>query len=117
MAIDCFESQPRRLGDLSGVFECDDEAAYFYLFAIDSDEGGRSGTIIDHICVATAPIDFDQASVSIRWDAREEKVALLFGQKIRAVFDTTTGKKYKSAAGSVGTSEVLPCEAIEGFSE
>lgn len=113
MAIDCFESQSRRLGDLAGVFECDDDTAYFYLYAIDKNDGG---VIIDHICIASAPIALEQASVSIRWDAREEKVALLFGRNIRAVFDTTNGKKY-GVVGSADASQVLPCEATDGFSE
>lgn len=86
-----FEGCVRSAGDRAGVFEYDGETSSFYLYDETRDADGR---IVDSIHVCSGQPDFSGSSVSIRWDAAEERVGLFIRGVVWAVFDVQRGTKY-----------------------
>jgi len=68
-----FESELRSAGDLAGVFESENDVAYFYLYDM---AGGTDRRIRDAIRILTGAPDFDQGDISVRWDDGETMVGL-----------------------------------------
>lgn len=77
---DLIESAVRREGDLAGVFECDGETGYFYLYAR---EGASGRKVLDTIQVLSGEPDFAETDVAIRWDSTEQKVGLFIKRVLR----------------------------------
>jgi hypothetical protein len=105
-----FESCIRRAGDLGGVFECDEETGYFYLFDIARDEARR---VVDAIRVLAGRPDFTQRDISVRWDRQETRVGLFIRGVLWAVFDTA-GSKY-GGEYNPNARPVIPPEVVVGF--
>ena len=89
--IDIFDNSVRTAGDYAGVFECDDDCAYFYLYKLDADVGQK---VINSIIISTNTIELIEADIVIRWNSDESIVGLLIENQIWAVFDVLNGKKY-----------------------
>lgn len=86
-----FDSLVRSAGDRAGVFECDGETAYFYLYDMEQEEGGR---VLAAIQVLSGVPDFEADDVTIRWDATDSKVGLLIRGRVWAVFDLDNDRSY-----------------------
>ena len=111
MSTDIFESCVRTTGDFAGVFECDDEAGYFYLY----ETGGNAGhKIIDSIHILSGQPDFTDTDVSVRWDQDQEKVGLFIRNMLWAVFDVKCRHRYGAVYDDTKT-PALPLEATNGF--
>jgi hypothetical protein len=88
---DIFAACERSASDYAGVFEYTAGTGYFYLH----EPGGKDGQrIIDHIWVVNTPAGFGEADVTIRWDARENRVGLFIRERLWAVFDLTINEKF-----------------------
>jgi hypothetical protein len=109
-----FDSAVRPSGDLAGVFECDEETSYFYLYETGDDGDAGAGRILDSVHVFTGTPDFVQDDIAVRWSADERKVGLFIRGELAAVFDCSSGAKY-GARYRPGERPTLPPEALEGF--
>ena len=106
-----FDSATRSAGDLAGVFEYDAEVGYFYLYETEAEDGRR---ILDHISVLSGAPDFDQQDVSIRWNAKEDKVGLFIRSQLWAVLDSAKRSKY-GGHYRPGTSPLIPVGVAAEF--
>jgi hypothetical protein len=108
---DIFESAERKGGDLSGVFESDDETSYFYLYQSNESDGQK---VLDSMHVFSGEPDFIEADISIRWDTSDQKVGLFIRGVMWAVFDVAGQTKL---GGNYGHSKnpSLPPHAHIGF--
>ena len=106
-----FKSSVRSKGDLAGVFECDSEACYFYLY---DQTRPKEHMIVDHIRISERGPDFQQNEIFIRWDESEKKVGLLIRGQVWAIFDTEAKKKHGGTYVPEGRSPV-PAEFAKSF--
>lgn len=106
-----FESAVRSAGDLAGVFECDGETGYFYLYEVDVDSGDK---IADVIWIFSGQPDFSQSDVSVRWDSSQRTVGLLIGTVLWAAFDPRSKQKFGGDYRSDGAPNI-PNEVIGQF--
>ena len=106
-----FESAVRSAGDLAGVFECDGETGYFYLYEIDADHGNK---IADAIRICVGRPNFSQSDVSVRWDHWQRSVGLLIGEVLWAAFDPGRNQKFGGDYRSDGTPNI-PKDVIGQF--
>lgn len=84
MRPDRFVSCARSAGDLAGVFEFDGETGYFYLYALEArDAEPIRGAI--HVC--SAPADFAESEVAVRWNPTETAVGLFIRGVLWAAFE------------------------------
>ena len=86
-----FASSVRSTQDLAGVFEYDGGMGYFYLY---DQRGGEEQRVVGAIRVLTTPPDFDQESITVRWDKRERHVGLFIKHVLWAAFDSNTNEKF-----------------------
>jgi hypothetical protein len=86
-----FYSAVRSAGDLAGVFECDDEVGYFYLYGIDPKVGDR---VIDSIRISAGSPTFKQDDVKIEWFDDESLVALRIKGVVCGLFDCVKNTKF-----------------------
>jgi hypothetical protein len=84
MNRDIFESSVRSKQDLAGVFECDGETCYFYLY---DQTRGQGNMVVAAIQITNEPPDFTQKDIAVEWDRSETKVGLLIRGKLWAAFD------------------------------
>lgn len=107
---DIFKSAVRSAGDLAGVLECDEDAAWFYLYDQLRDEGGILGAI--QICAGS--VDVGAPHLLVRWDETEERVGLFIRGELWAVFDARDGSR---AGGNYlpGTMPSIPSGLSRGF--
>jgi hypothetical protein len=102
MTTDIYDSSVRSAGDLAGVFECDDETGYFYLFDETRTEGDK---ILGAIQITNSRPDFRQEDIDVRWDSKEIKVGLFIRDELWAAFDET-GKRYGGMYHPGGHSDI-----------
>lgn len=81
-----FESSIRRQGDLAGVFECDEETAYFYLCSVTE---GKPGRILAATRVASGRPLVAITNAEVRWDRGQSTVGLLIDGILCAAFDSS----------------------------
>jgi hypothetical protein len=107
---DIFESSVRSHGDLAGVFECDGEEGYFFLFDLTKGTGEQGAGVI---CVHPENADLKEADVAIKWSKSEEIVGLYIRGGLCAAFDQK-GRKF---GGNYGTREApsIPARVVEQF--
>ena len=111
MVDEIFESVLRSAGDKAGVFEYDGDTGYFYLYDTEATKGQK---VVGAINLLTAPADFGEEDILIRWDANEMMVGLFIREQLWAVFDTGTGTKYGGNYVADGQSKV-PNEVVKRF--
>lgn len=73
------------------VFEYDGETGYFYLCEVSD---GDVTNIIEHLHVFSGVPDFAENDLSILWNDKESKVALLIKNIVWAIFDCENNTKY-----------------------
>lgn len=95
-----FDSAVRAAGDLAGVFEYDGETGYFYLYATG---GGAGQKVLDSIHILSGELNFMESEISVRWDAKDEKVGLFIKGVLWAIFDSRRGAKYGGNYKAGGT--------------
>lgn len=96
-----FIERIRFAGDLAGVFEYDEETAYFYLYEV----GGR---VLDALQICTnCPSILDQ-DVDVRWDKLGHKVALFVNGAFCAMFVVSTREKFGGDWCNDRTPPLLP---------
>lgn len=100
MRPDRFVSCARSAGDLAGVFEHDGETEYFYLYALEArDAEPIRGAI--HVC--SAPADFAESEVAVRWHPNGQLASrgeYLDGERIRDwEFYAEDGSRIESLSG------------------
>ncbi len=86
-----FESCVRGTGDLSGVFECDNETSYFYLYSVDARDGNK---VLDSIKIGIGKPKYSSADIEIGWSSDESVVYLRIAGAIAAVFDCVSKERY-----------------------
>jgi hypothetical protein len=106
-----FESSLRTCGDLAGVFECDGETGYFYLYEERANEGQK---VAGAIHVLTGSPDFGQEDVSVVWDTSERFVGLFIRRQLWAVFEGQNRAKH--GGDYLADSEpLIPKEIVRAF--
>lgn len=110
MEKDIFESSVRSLGDLAGVFECDGDDGYFFLFDLKKASGTQGSGVIR---VNSASADFGASDVSIKWSKSEDVVGLYIRGILWAAFDQQ-GRKF---GGDYGTQIApgIPHRVVDQF--
>ena len=95
---DIFESATSNDGRFAGVYEDDGETAYFYLHELDGE-----ARVMDYVRVHSSAGCPQEVNVTIRWDARGEKVGLFIRGELWAWFDRVTREKHGGSyvAGAV----------------
>jgi hypothetical protein len=78
-------------GKFAGVFESDDETAYFYLCEFPEGEDPR---YVDAIHVCSEPVILQGKAIDIRWDVGNRAVGLLIEGVLWAVFDPINRRKF-----------------------
>lgn len=106
-----YANATRSANDLSGVFEFDDDVAYFYLYRNSAPDGERIGGAI-HILSGTP--DFDQNDIQVRWSNDETLVGLFIRSTLWAAFDARNGTKYGGNYHKDGQPEI-PMEVESPF--
>jgi hypothetical protein len=91
-----FESSTRTCGDLVAVFECDEGGAFFYLFDLTGEKKLRARAVIE---VSEPGATFEEADVSVSWNASEDIAGLCIRGDLWAAFDRN-GRGY---GGNYGT--------------
>jgi len=86
-----FDSVVRSAGDLAGVFECDGETAYFYLYDVNASEGKKIKCAIH---IFSSDEDISEKDISVKWNALEDRVALFICDDMWAMFDATKNLGY-----------------------
>ena len=96
---------------MAGVFECDDDTGYFYLY----ETGGAQGQkILGAIQVLVGSPDFQQDDIAIRWNAIDSLVGFFVRSQLWAAFDVKNGAKYGGNYRSGGSPEI-PKEISRAF--
>lgn len=108
---DIFDSSVRSRGDFAGVFEFEEETAYFYLCATSGESGQK---VLDAIHILSGEPDFAESDISIRWDVAEEKVGLFIRHTLWAIFDCARQTKY-GGNYCVDAKPSLPEASMAGF--
>ena len=62
---DIFMASTRSTGDLSGIYEYDEDVGYFYLYQIDD---SSTNTILAAVRVVSGPQEFVEDDIDIRWN-------------------------------------------------
>jgi hypothetical protein len=91
--IDVFKTSIRTSGDFCGVFECNNETSYFYLYALRNAEESKI------VGATQLPRQFDlkhQAQYDVRWNAAEDAVGVFLDDALLAVFNITAYAKSNS---------------------
>lgn len=91
MFEEIFESSVRSAKDFAGVFECDGESSYFYLYDLRKDEGGK---VIGAIRVTTSFPGVEQDDIVVCWSRCEEFVGLFVKGTLCAVFDARNRQNF-----------------------
>jgi len=91
LAQKLFDNAVRSRGDLAGVFECDGETAYFYLYDLSRDDNNK---ILDSIYIMSGLANFSNSDIAVRWDSREERVGIFIRNRLWAVFNASKKTKH-----------------------
>jgi hypothetical protein len=84
MNREIFISNSRSSGDLAGVFEADEETAYFYLYAINRQAAPK---ILSALNITKFVIGMSEKSISINWDKKEGRCGVFIKDRLTAVYD------------------------------
>jgi hypothetical protein len=106
-----FDSAVRSKNDFAGVFESNDETSYFYLYDLNANDGRK---IIAAIHVASKPIKFDEADVSVAWNGSESAVGVLLKNVLWAVFEVDSQKKFGGDYSTLRDPKI-PSEIVKSF--
>lgn len=68
---DLFHSATNSTGEKAGVFEFEDDTAYFYLYDTGKADGSK---ILGAIHIFSGVPDFDEDDIEIRWSATDTHV-------------------------------------------
>jgi len=97
--MDIFLSNISPDGQHAGIFEADDETAYFYLYALSTRDGQKVAGAI-HIWSGNSDVAAER--LAIRWSADGQLVGLFVDSTLWAAFDVASkmsyGGDYKSSA-------------------
>ena len=80
-----FESAVRLAGDYAGVFECDGETSYFYLFRVDANAGQK---IVRALYVELNASQLLNQQIKVVWSENQSTVFLKLGDEVVAALSS-----------------------------
>ena len=108
-----FDSAVHPSGDLTGVFEHDGSAGYFYLYETRAEETHK---VIADMRVVAGPADFSQSDVAIRWSRDGSVVGLFIRGVLWAAFEGATRQRH-GGSYRPGLTPSIPPDIVSAFDD
>jgi hypothetical protein len=108
VSTDIFVSSVAHDGRMAGVFECDDDVGYFYLYQV-----LPNSKVLDAIHVTSGKPEIDSSDTRVSWNSECTKVGLFIRGVLWAVFDIKNHAKFGGDYTNNGTPSI-PSSAVFG---